>query len=204
MSSFFNTPMHQEDTISNPQDRQQKHPLAEIVEFALIALLIVIPVRMFIAQPFIVSGASMEDTFHSGEYLIIDQASYYFEDPERGDVIVFRYPQDPSKFFIKRVIGIPGDTIDIQGDAVTITTNEGQTISLSEPYVKSMAENTSLTETLGEREYFVMGDNRDASSDSRVWGVLQKDKIVGRAFLRLFPFTEMEVLPGEYDIIKNN
>ncbi len=204
MSSFFNTPMQQEDTISNPQDRQQKHPLAEIVEFALIALLIVIPVRMFIAQPFIVSGASMEDTFHSGEYLIIDQASYYFEDPERGDVIVFRYPQDPSKFFIKRVIGIPGDTIDIQGDAVTITTNEGQIISLSEPYVKSMAENTSLTETLGEREYFVMGDNRDASSDSRVWGVLQKDKIVGRAFLRLFPFSEMEVLPGEYDIIKNN
>lgn len=203
MSSFFNTPMQQEDTVVNTS-RQQKHPLAEIVEFALIALLIVIPVRMFIAQPFIVSGASMEDTFHSGEYLIIDQASYYFEDPSRGDVIVFRYPQDPSKFFIKRVIGIPGDTIDIQGDAVTITTNEGQTISLSEPYVKSMAENTSLTETLGEREYFVMGDNRDASSDSRVWGVLQKDKIVGRAFLRLFPFTEMEVLPGEYDIIKNN
>jgi signal peptidase I len=195
--------MQQEDTVVNTS-RQQKHPLAEIVEFALIALLIVIPVRMFIAQPFIVSGASMEDTFHSGEYLIIDQASYYFEDPSRGDVIVFRYPQDPSKFFIKRVIGIPGDTIDIQGDAVTITTNEGQTISLSEPYVKSMAENTSLTETLGEREYFVMGDNRDASSDSRVWGVLQKDKIVGRAFLRLFPFTEMEVLPGEYDIIKNN
>lgn len=203
MSSFFNTPMQQEDTPINTS-RQQKHPLAEIVEFALIALLIVIPVRMFIAQPFIVSGASMEDTFHSGEYLIIDQASYYFEDPSRGDVIVFRYPQDPSKFFIKRVIGIPGDTIDIQGDAVTITTDDGQTISLSEPYIKSMAENTSLTETLGEREYFVMGDNRDASSDSRVWGVLQKDKIVGRAFLRLFPFNEMDVLPGEYDIIKNN
>jgi signal peptidase I len=184
--------------------KREKHPFTEIVEFAFIALLIVIPVRMFIAQPFIVSGASMEDTFHSGEYLIIDQVSYHLDDPQRGDVIVFRYPQDPSKFFIKRIIGTPGDTIDIQGNVVTVTTADGETMTLDEPYIKSMAENTTLTEKLGDREYFVMGDNRDASSDSRVWGVLQKEKIIGKAFVRLFPFTKAEILPGEFNIIKSN
>lgn len=185
-------------------EQKPKHPIVEIIEFAIIALLIVLPVRWFVAQPFIVSGASMEDTFHTGEYLIIDQLTYHFEEPQRGDVIVFKYPQDPSKYFIKRIIGLPGDTIDIQGNTVTLTTQDGETITLDEPYIKSMAENTTLTEELGEREYFVMGDNRDASSDSRVWGVLQKDKIVGRAFLRLFPFDEAQLLPGEYDIIRSN
>jgi signal peptidase I len=184
--------------------KKEKHPLMEIVEFAFIALLIVIPVRMFIAQPFIVSGASMEDTFHSGEYLIIDQISYHLDDPKRGDVIVFRYPQDPSKFFIKRIIGMPGDTISIEGNTVDIVTKDGEEIVLDEPYIKSMKENTNLSEVLGDREYFVMGDNRDFSSDSRVWGVLQKEKIIGKAFLRLFPFNEADILPGEFDIINNN
>lgn len=146
----------------------------------------------------------MEDTFHSGEYLIVDQVTYRLQDPKRGDIIVFRYPQDPSKYFIKRIIGIPGDTIDIQGNVVTLTTKENETLVLDEPYIKSMAENTTLTETLGDREYFVMGDNRDASSDSRVWGVLQKEKIIGKAFVRLFPFDEAGVLPGEYNITNNN
>jgi signal peptidase I len=182
----------------------KKHPVLEIVEFAFLALLIVFPVRMFIAQPFIVSGASMEDTFHTGEYLIIDQVSYHLDDPKRGDVIVFRYPQDPSKFFIKRIIGLPGDTVNIVGDTVTVTPPESETMTLDEPYIKSMAKNTNLTETLGDREYFVMGDNRDASSDSRVWGVLQKEKIVGKAFVRLFPFDEAEFYPGAYDITSNN
>ena len=197
-------PMQEEHTATEQNLEKKKHPFAEIVEFALIALLIVVPVRMFIAQPFIVSGASMEDTFHSGEYLIIDQVTYRLQDPKRGDVIVFRYPQDPSKYFIKRIIGIPGDIIDIQGDVVNVTTKEGETLVLDEPYIKSMAENTTLTETLGDREYFVMGDNRDASSDSRVWGVLQKEKIIGKAFVRLFPFSEAGVLPGEYNITNNN
>ncbi len=196
--------MDQEQTSPEKTNDKKKHPFTEIVEFALIALLIVVPVRMFIAQPFIVSGASMEDTFHSGEYLIVDQVTYRLQDPKRGDIIVFRYPQDPSKYFIKRIIGIPGDTIDIQGNVVTLTTKENETLVLDEPYIKSMAENTTLTETLGDREYFVMGDNRDASSDSRVWGVLQKEKIIGKAFVRLFPFDEAGVLPGEYNITNNN
>lgn len=186
-----------------PAPGPKKEPgfIGEIIRFSLLALLIVLPIRMFIAQPFIVSGASMETTFSSNEYLIVDQVTYRFEEPERGDIIVFRYPKDPSKFFIKRIIGIPGDTIEIDGNTVTLTNEEyKEGITLDEPYIHKMSPNTTLTETLREDEYFVMGDNRDASSDSRMWGVLQRDKIVGRAFLRLFPFTEASFLPGDYDI----
>lgn len=193
------------DTVSSgeplPPEAPKQSFVSEILNFALVALLIVLPIRMFIAQPFIVSGASMETTFSSGEYLIVDQISYRFEEPERGDVVVFRYPKDPSKFFIKRIIGIPGDTVDIQGNVVTLqneTYPEGKV--LTEPYIRDMAPNTTLSETLGAKEYFVMGDNRNASSDSRMWGVLQRDKIVGRAFLRLYPFTNTNVFPGAYDI----
>ena len=89
------------ETAHNTSGEDKKiHPLLEIVQFAVIALIIVVPIRMFVAQPFIVSGASMEDTFHTGEYLIVDQVTYHFEDPKRGDVVIFRYPKDPSKFFI--------------------------------------------------------------------------------------------------------
>ena len=196
----FEMPLQDIDIVTPTQDGSSIHPLLELAQFAFIALLIVIPVRMFIAQPFIVSGASMENTLHTNEFLIIDEISYRFEDPERGDVIVFRYPNDPSKFFIKRVIGLPGETIDIQGNVVKIIENDSREVTLNEPYIKTMAENTSLTETLGDREYFVMGDNRDASSDSRVWGVLNREKIVGRALFRLFPFSKIDVFPGKYDL----
>jgi signal peptidase I len=181
--------------------KKQVHPLTEIIQFALIALIIVIPVRMFIAQPFIVSGASMENTFHTGEYLIVDQVSYRLNEPDAGDVIVFRYPRNPSTFFIKRIIGTPGDTISIDGNVVTITNEEHPNgYVLDEQYIADMAPNTFLTEELGEREYFVMGDNRDKSSDSRTWGVLQRENIIGEAFLRLFPFNEVGVAPGASDL----
>lgn len=174
---------------------------SEIFRFSIIALIIVLPIRLFIAQPFIVSGASMETTFSTGQYLIVDQLTYHLEEPKRGDVIIFRYPKDPSKFFIKRIIGLPGDTIAIRDHTVTITNAaypEG--IMLDETYTLDIKPLGNVSETLGEREYFVMGDNRDASSDSRVWGVLNRDKIVGRAFLRLFPFSTIDVMPGEHDI----
>jgi signal peptidase I len=175
----------------------EEHPLTEIVRFSLIAILIVIPIRMFIAQPFIVSGASMAETFHSGEYLIVDQLSYYFQQPQRGEIVIFKYPRDPSKFFIKRVIGTPGDTLEIDGTTVTITNEEyPDGIVLDEPYIKSMKPSARVTETLGDHEYFVMGDNRDQSSDSRTWGILQESYIVGRAFLRLFPPGELDYFPG--------
>jgi signal peptidase I len=183
----------------SPKDKEPSS-FFELAQFALIALIIVIPIRMFVAQPFIVSGESMENTLHTNEFLIIDEISYRFEEPQRGDVIVFRYPKDPSKFFIKRIIGLPGETINIQGDVVKFTKTDGVEVTLEEPYIKTMARNTSLIEKLGDREYFVMGDNRDASSDSRVWGVLNREKIVGRALLRLFPFSEIELFPGKHDL----
>ncbi len=180
------------------RETKKINPILEIVQFAAIALIIVIPIRMFIAQPFIVSGASMEETFHTGEYLIVDQVSYRFNEVTRGDVIIFRYPRDPSKFFIKRVIGLPGDKITIEGNVVKVTNEQfPDGLTLGESYVKSMEPTTNLEETLGEREYFVMGDNRDQSSDSRVWGVLQEENIVGRALVRLFPVTEVGLLPGK-------
>ncbi|MBP6924033.1 MAG: signal peptidase I [Candidatus Pacebacteria bacterium] len=179
-----------------------EHPLTEIIRFSIIALLIVIPIRMFVAQPFIVSGASMETTFHSGEYLIVDQVSYHLHGPARGDVIIFRYPRDPSKFFIKRVIGVPGDTILIKDGIVTISNEANpEGFTLEEPYAETMPPAAKMTETLGDREYFVMGDNRDESSDSRVWGVLQEERIIGRAWIRLFPPTVIDYLPGAADPI---
>lgn len=180
---------------------KQKHPLAEVVQFAVIALLIVLPVRWFIAQPFIVSGASMENTFHTGEYLIVDQLTYHFEQPQAGDIVIFRYPKKTSVFFIKRIIGVPGDTIDIKGNVVTITNKAHPNgYVLTEPYIKSMAPDTFLHRTLGKDEYFVMGDNRDRSSDSRVWGTVPRSDIVGRAYLRLFPFNKVSFLPGEHHL----
>lgn len=186
--------------VSAPQKEPKKQEsfFLEIVRFTVVALIVVIPIRMYIAQPFIVQGASMEPTFETGEYLIVDQVTYRFENPSRGDVVVFRYPKDPSKFFIKRIIGTPGDTVQIDRDTVTIINEEHpEGFTLEEPYVNQMRPDTVLTEVLGEHEYFVMGDNRNASSDSRVWGALPDDMIVGRAVVRLLPFTEVGLFPGK-------
>lgn len=200
--SFFSNKKTDITEVDETVIENAEHPLTEIIRFSIIALLIVIPIRMFIAQPFIVSGASMETTFHSGEYLIVDQVSYHLNDPTRGDVIVFRYPRDPSKFFIKRIIGTPGDTVTIE-DGLVIISNEANPKGylLEEPYAETMPEASKMVETLGEREYFVMGDNRDESSDSRTWGVLQEERIIGRAWMRLFPPSVVDYLPGAAESI---
>jgi len=173
----------------------------DLVKFALIALLIVVPVRIFIAQPFIVRGASMEPTFQNGEYLIVDQLSYRLGDPKRGDVIILRYPKDESVFFIKRVIGLPGETVEIVGDSITILPRNGtDPITLDESYIPpERLQNEYGVYTLTDDEYFVMGDNRNESSDSRVWGPLPARDVVGRALVRLLPVTRINVLPGGID-----
>ncbi len=187
-----------------PVAAKQPGTFGEIFRFALIALVIVIPVRFFVAQPFIVSGASMEPTFHNGQYLIVDQISYRLNPPKHGDVIVFKYPKDPSKYFIKRIIGVPGDTVSINGKTISLTNKQyPDGIVLNEPYVAKMSPTGAETEILGADEYFVMGDNRDNSSDSRVWGILSGKLIVGRTFLRLFPLSDAAYLPGQSSTVSN-
>lgn len=178
----------------------------EIIRFSILAILIVVPIRLFIAQPFVVSGASMEPTFHDGEYLIVDQLTYAFEAPERGSVIIFKYPEDPSKFFIKRVIGLPGETVQLRGKDVIIKNDAHPSgFILDEPYLESARrDSNNSTITLANDEYFVMGDNRKASSDSRVWGPLDENYLVGRAFLRLLPVTRGGVFPGDYESFETN
>lgn len=182
----------------NPkQEEKQEHPFWELVRFALLAFLIILPIRAFIAQPFIVSGSSMYPTFKDGNYLIVDQISYRLEIPKRGEVIVFKYPKDTSKYFIKRIIGLPGETVTIKGSQVNIkNTAKPEGFDLTEPYVKNLATN-DMTVTLGSNEYFVMGDNRSASSDSRSWGNVPKNLIIGRTFVRLLPFSSTGFWPGE-------
>lgn len=182
--------------------------MRSLILFALLVLIIVLPIRLYVAKPFIVSGASMHPTFDTWHYLIIDQLTYHFEKPQRGDVVVFNYPQNPSRFFIKRVIGLPGETVQLNGTAVTIFNDEHPDgFSLDEPYVADEnAKESHLVMELGDNEYFVLGDNRKASADSRYWGPLEEYRIVGRAYLRLFPFASAGVLPGEehYEEVTTN
>ncbi len=198
------TDMHTEHTdggsTEKDSDKKESSFIGEVFKFAVLALIIVIPFRLFIAQPFIVSGASMEPTFATGEYLIVDQITYRLEEPKRGDIVIFRYPNDPSKFFIKRIIGLPGEVVQLANGTTTIidpATQEETT--LDEEYLVKDKTDDHLTITLSSDEYFVMGDNRSASSDSRKWGPVQRDKIVGRALIRLLPVNTFDVFPGAYN-----
>lgn len=170
--------------------------LREIILLVILAAVIVVPIRIFVAQPFVVDGESMYPTFKNADYLIVDELSYRFSDPKRGDVIVFRYPNNPSIFYIKRIIGLPGETVQIERGVVAITRTDGETITFAEPYVANEDASYDQKSTLGADQYFVMGDNRPRSSDSRVWGPLPREDIMGRAFVRVFPFTTAEYLPG--------
>lgn len=171
----------------------------EIFKFTIVAILIVAPIRFFIAQPFIVKGESMDPTFADGQYLIVDELTYRTHAPERGDVIVFKYPKDPSKYFIKRIIGLPNETVKITDGKVSITGEKDPNgFLLDEPYIKNLSFDT-VSEKLGTDEYFAMGDNRTNSLDSRIWGPLPKQNIVGRVLVRLFPLPEAGLFPGKHD-----
>ena len=162
----------------------------EILKIVILALVIVIPIRYFLFQPFFVRGQSMEPTFENGDYLIIDEISYRLRDPQRGEVIVFQYPNDPSQRYIKRIIGLPEETIEIkEGKIIIYDQFGGQILNESEYLPVSVSTPGDLKITLTEDEYFVLGDNRSASSDSRRWGPLSENYIIGQVFMRAWPFT---------------
>jgi signal peptidase I len=162
----------------------------DLAKILIIALIIIVPFRMFIAEPFVVSGSSMLPNFHDKDYLIIDRISYYTGQPQRGDVIVLKYPKDTSQFFIKRIIGLPGESLQVSQGYITIYNKaHPEGLRLMEPYLPNQAETFGRPDkiTLGTDEYYVFGDNRTASSDSRVWGILPRNDIVGKVWLRVFP-----------------
>lgn len=177
---------------------RQKESLWEILKFIIIAALVVFVIKEYIAKPFIVSGSSMDPTFKTGQYLIVDELSYRFKRPARGDVIVFKYPDQPSVDFIKRVIGLPGETVILDEGKVTIKNKDNpEGLPIDEKYVNSIHESKDNAEIiLGEKQYFVMGDNRAESFDSRKWGPLDESLIIGRPIFRLFPPKEISVFPG--------
>ncbi len=164
----------------------------EILKIVIIALLIVVPIRYFVFQPFFVRGQSMEPNFYQGDYLIVDELSYQLRAPERGEVIVFKYPQDPSQRYIKRIIGLPGETVKVQGGQVFVY-KDGEAQSLDELTYLSQSVSTAgdMEMTLDKNEYFVLGDNRPVSSDSRRWGLVPEKDIIGRVFLRVWPFAAL-------------
>ncbi|HVU75420.1 MAG TPA: signal peptidase I [Candidatus Paceibacterota bacterium] len=164
------------------------------------AIVLAVAIRHFIATPYIVIGSSMEPTFYDYHYLIIDRVTYDFENPKRGDVIVLDLPQNTSRALIKRVIGLPGETVVLAGNTVTIKNSEHPDgFTLSEPYLDpaDLGGATDMTVTLGPDQFFVLGDNRKVSADSRLWGTLPREDIVGRVLVRLYPFNKLGLFPGE-------
>jgi signal peptidase I len=164
--------------------------VSEFVHVVLISLAIIVPVRYFLIQPFYVKGASMEPNFYDHEYLIIDEISYRFSTPQRGDIVVFRYPNDPRQFFIKRIIGLPGETLKIGGGKVTIVdqkTNQSRVLDESVYLDGGVVTLGEKDITLGADDFFLLGDNRSASLDSRVFGPVPRSFVVGRVWLRGWP-----------------
>lgn len=161
----------------------------EIVEAVVIALVTVFIIRSFLIQPFLVNGASMEPNFKDGNYLLVDEISYRFREPQRGEVVVFRYPNDRSVYFIKRIVGLPGERIEIHDGKIFV---DGQ--ELTEEYFSPLPYTEGrIAIHLQDDEYWVLGDNRTYSFDSRNWGPIKRDDIIGLARIRVFPFNQMGV-----------
>ena len=162
----------------------------ETIKVVVISLAIILPIRYYLVQPFFVKGASMEPNFEDGEYLIIDEISYYFKKPVRGDVVVFYYPLDTSRYYIKRIIGLPGETVEIKnGDIIIYNGEHPEGLLIQETYLpQNLTTGGDINKKISNGEYFVLGDNRLNSSDSRIWGALPEKDVIGRVLLRAWPF----------------
>ena len=184
----------------------------EIVKIFILAFIIIAPIRMFLFQPFFVQGASMEPNFENNEYLIINELGYKetpvgidgknlftvgdFKEFKRQDIAVFKYPKDPSKFFIKRVMGLPGEKIEIKNGIIKIynaQNPDGFVVNESAYLDKKVFTQGDVVLQLKDNEYFMMGDNRPYSSDSRSWGTVPKKDIIGKVIFRAWPLNRINV-----------
>ncbi len=169
--------------------------ILELVKIVVLAGVTILLVRHFLFKPFYVQGASMEPNFDDRDYLIIDELSYRFREPERGEVIVFRYPDNPKEFFLKRIIALPGEGVKVAEGKVTIYNQEHpEGVVVKEEYLsKELATVGEQSLRLGPDQFFVLGDNRTNSYDSRRFGPIEKNVIVGRAWLRGWPVSKVEI-----------
>ena len=166
----------------------------EVAKIIVISLAIIIPIRYYLIQPFYVKGASMEPTFHDYEYLIINEITYRLNTPDRGDIIVLKDPRNTSQFFIKRIIGLPGETIKIKNGTVMIANSEhpeGVILDESSYLNDSVYTSGNIDITLDADKFYVMGDNRGSSLDSRIIGPIGKEYIIGKAWVRAWPFNKL-------------
>jgi len=198
MSSLFRR------TEADSEDPNKKFVgiILEVFQVLVISIAIIVPVRLFLIQPFSVQGASMEPNFFDHEYLIVDEISYRLRLPERGEVVVFHYPNDPSQYFIKRVIGFPGETVEIIDGEVKIYNDEfpnGRVLDET-TYLDQDFTAAAQTVTLKTEEYYLMGDNRSSSLDSRFFGPVNYNQIVGRVWVRGYPVDRWKVFqPANYE-----
>jgi signal peptidase I len=186
--------------------------ILEIIKVVLMAFIIILPIRVFLFQPFFVQGASMEPNFENSNYLIINEFGYKktsfsldgknmfsvepFKKLNRADVVVFKYPRNHSQYFIKRIIGLPGEKIEIKGGKVSIYNSEnpnGITLDESTYLPNELKTAGEIALMLKDNEYFVMGDNRSASSDSRYWGPVLDSEIIGKALIRAWPLNSLAI-----------
>lgn len=184
--------------------------ILEIIKIVILAFIIIVPVRVFLFQPFFVQGSSMVPNFQDGQYLLVNELGYKnisvgfgdsdlfaiepWKKVERQEPIVFRYPLDPTKYFIKRTIGLPGEKIEVKDGAIKIyneQNSDGFILDESAYLSKNVKTIGDISMTLGPDEYFVMGDNRQFSSDSRAWGALREKFIIGKVLLRAWPLDEI-------------
>ncbi|MFC1613217.1 signal peptidase I [Patescibacteria group bacterium] len=177
--------------------------IADLIKTVIISLAIILPVRYFVIQPFYVKGASMEPNFHENEYLIVNELVYRLKDPMRGDIIIFKNPRNQKEYFIKRILGLPNETIKIYDHKIQIYNSSHQDgIIIEEPYLSSdeITTGNEIIE-LKENQYYVMGDNRNKSLDSRNFGPIKKESIIGKVFLRGWPLDKVDLLKNhEYNL----
>lgn len=167
----------------------------EVITTLLVALLIFLGVQVTLESR-VVEGLSMEPNLHNDQRVLVIKASYWFGDPQRGDVIIFDHPEDPSRTLIKRVIALPGEQVEIKDGQVYITDINDYTFLLTEPYINEEPNYTYGPRVVAEDEYFVLGDNRNSSTDSHSWGMLPGDNIIGKAWLRYWPLSEWHLISG--------
>lgn len=172
----------------------------DFIKVFVIAVAIIVPVRWFLFQPFVVTGDSMRPNFEDGNYLIVDEITYRLREPHRGEVVVMRFPHDPSQFFIKRIVGLPGERVVVDNGHMTVySPNSTDGTNLDETYLPNKNSTFgNVDRVLGPDEFFVLGDNRLSSSDSRIWGPLPRGSVVGRVYLRLFPLGDFKFFTQSY------